>query len=54
MGCWNSKFVECLPMVEILCMSCYPIKMQDEGMSQTAMNFIDHQDYSYVILDHLH
>ncbi|KAI7726296.1 hypothetical protein M8C21_014352, partial [Ambrosia artemisiifolia] len=30
MGCWNSGFVElfeCLPLVEHLCMSCYPVKV---------------------------
>ncbi|KAI3818342.1 hypothetical protein L1987_12147 [Smallanthus sonchifolius] len=112
MGCWNSDFAELfesLPLVECLCMSCYPIKcfatgvmprklptslvhikylhllglsfarevdllsalllvtsspnietiileMQPnptEAMSQTVMNLVDHQEYSYVILDHL-
>ncbi|MFS8021651.1 putative F-box domain, FBD domain, leucine-rich repeat domain superfamily [Helianthus anomalus] len=112
MGCWNSDFVElfeCLPLVERLCMSWYPIKcfatgvmpqklptslvhikylhlqglsfareidlhsalllvtsspnidtiileMQynpNEAVSQTAMNLIDQQDYSYVVMDHL-
>ncbi|XP_076921454.1 F-box/FBD/LRR-repeat protein At1g13570-like [Bidens hawaiensis] len=112
LGCWNSDFVElfeCLPLVERLCMSSYPIKcfatgvmphklptslihikylhltglsfareidlhsalllitsspniesiileMQynpNEAVSQGAMNLVNHQDYSYVILDHL-
>ncbi|MFS8021655.1 putative F-box domain, FBD domain, F-box-like domain superfamily protein [Helianthus anomalus] len=112
MGRWNSDFVElfeCLPLVERLCMSWYPIKcfatgvipqklptslvhlkylhltglsfareidvhsvlllvtsspnidtiilkMQynpNEAVSQTAMNLIDQQGYSNVILDHL-
>ncbi|KAI7726306.1 hypothetical protein M8C21_014362 [Ambrosia artemisiifolia] len=29
-GCWNSGFVElfeCLPLVQHLCMSCYPVKV---------------------------
>ncbi|KAI7726307.1 hypothetical protein M8C21_014363 [Ambrosia artemisiifolia] len=127
MGCWSSDFVElfeCLPLVERLCMSSYPIKVMhitarlffipvercfatgvmpqklptslvhikylhlqglsfareidllsaillvtsspnietimlemqynpNEAVSQTAMNLIDQQDYSYVVLDHL-
>ncbi|KAI3818343.1 hypothetical protein L1987_12148 [Smallanthus sonchifolius] len=35
MGCWNSDFVElfeCLPLVEHLCMSCYPIKCFATGV----------------------
>ncbi|KAF5757581.1 putative F-box domain, leucine-rich repeat domain superfamily, F-box-like domain superfamily [Helianthus annuus] len=27
MGCWNSDFAECLPLVERLCMSSYPAKV---------------------------
>ncbi|KAJ0449392.1 putative F-box domain, RST domain, leucine-rich repeat domain superfamily [Helianthus annuus] len=32
MGCWNSDFAECLPLVERLCMSSYPAKCFATGV----------------------